>query len=168
MKIREGDKWKTAFRTRYGHFKYQVMPFGLSNASATFQGYVNKIIAEKFDIIIIVYLDDILIYTKDPGQLYVEVVHWVLDQLRKYSFFAILKKCHFYQDKDCFLGYIVYSKGISIEAKQIEVLKKWPELKSVQDIQVFLGFTNFDQQFIQGFSQIAAPLTSMLKITMSS
>lgn len=64
----------------YGHFKHQVMPFGLSNAPASFQGYVNKILAEKLDIFI-VYLDDILIYTKDPGQPHVEAVRWVLDQL---------------------------------------------------------------------------------------
>ena len=74
MRIRKVDEWKTAFRTRYGHFKYQVMHFGLSNAPATFQGYVNKILAEKLDIFVIVYLDDILIYTEDPGQLYVEAV----------------------------------------------------------------------------------------------
>ena len=67
MRICEGDEWKTAFRTRYGHFKYQVMSFGLSNAPAIFQGYVNKILAEKLDIFVIVYLDNILIYTKDPG-----------------------------------------------------------------------------------------------------
>ena len=68
MRIREGDEWKTAFRTRYGHFKYQVMPFGLSNAPAIFQGYVNKILAEKLDIFVIIYLNDILIYTEDLGQ----------------------------------------------------------------------------------------------------
>ena len=67
MRICDSDEWKIAFRTSYGHFKYQVIYFGLSNASATFQGYVNKILAEKLDIFVIVYLDDILIYTKDPG-----------------------------------------------------------------------------------------------------
>ena len=96
MRIREGDEWKTAFRSKYGYFKYQVMPFGLSNAPATFQEYVNKILAEKLNIFVIVYLDDILIYTKDPGQPHVEAVRWVLDQLRKYSLFTNRKKCHFY------------------------------------------------------------------------
>ena len=67
MRIREGDEWKIVFQTRYGHFKYQVMPFGLSNAPAIFQGYVNKILAEKLDIFVFVYLNDILIYTEDPG-----------------------------------------------------------------------------------------------------
>ena len=79
IRIREGDEWKTAFRTRYGHFEYQVMPFGLSNAPATFQGYVNKILAEKLDIFVVVYLDNILIYTKDPGQPHVKAICWVLD-----------------------------------------------------------------------------------------
>ena len=144
------------------------MPFGLSNALATFQGYVNKILAKKLDVFVIVYLDDILIYTEDPGQPHVDAVRWVLDQLRKYSLFANLKKCRFYQDKICFLEYVVSSKGISIEAERIEVIKKWPESKSVRDIQVFLGFANFYRQFIQGFSKIAAPLISMLKTTVSS
>ena len=67
MRICEGDKWKTAFRTRYGHFEYQVMPFGLTNAPASFQGYINKILAEKLDIFVTVYLDNILIYTDNDG-----------------------------------------------------------------------------------------------------
>ena len=96
MRICEGDEWKTVFRTWYSHYEYQVMPFGLSNASATFQGYVNKIRAKKLDIFVIVYLDDILIYTEDSNQLHVEAVRWVLNQLRKYSLFANLKKCRFH------------------------------------------------------------------------
>ena len=131
MRICEGDEWKTAFRTRYGHFEYQVMPFGLSNTPATFQGYVNKILAEKLDIFVIVYLDDILIYIKDPKQPHIEAVHWYLVQLRKYFLFANLKKCCFHQDEVCFLGYVVLSKGISMETEQIEVIRKWPEPKSV-------------------------------------
>ena len=96
MRIYKGNEWKTAFRTRYSYFKYQVMLFGLSNAPATFQRYINKILAEKLDIFVVVYLDDILIYTKDSGQPHVEAVRWVLDQLRKHSLFTNLKKCRFY------------------------------------------------------------------------
>ncbi len=107
MRIKEGDKWKTAFRTRYGHFEYQVMPFGLTNTPATFQGYINKILAEKFDVFVIVYLDDILIYTENEGEEHVQAVRWVLDPLRKYSLYVKLKKCRFYQDEMRFLGYIV-------------------------------------------------------------
>ena len=127
MRIREGDEWKTAFRTRYGHFEYQVMPFGLTNAPASFQGYINKILAEKLDIFVIVYLDDILIYTDDDGDGHVSAVRWVLEQLRKFSLFANLKKCRFHQEEVRFLGYVVSSKGICMEDKRIEAIKKWPE-----------------------------------------
>ena len=151
------------FKTRYGHFECQVMPFGLSNTLAIFQRYVNKILAKKLDIFVVVYLDDILIYTKDPRQSYVEVVRWVLVQLRKYSLFANLKKYRFHQDEICFLEYVVLLKGINMKAKKIEVVKDWPKPKSVRNIQVFLGFANFYWRFIQGFSRIIALLTLMLK-----
>ena len=143
MRIREGDEWKTAFRTRYGHFEYQVMPFGLTNTPASFQGYINKILAEKLDIFVIVYLDDILIYTDDDGDGHVSAVRWVLEQLRKFSLFANLKKCRFHQEEVQFLGYVVSSKGIRMEDERIEAVKQWPEPQSVRDIQVFLGFANF-------------------------
>ena len=159
MRIREGDEWKTAFRTRYGHFEYQVMPFGLSNAPASFQGYVNKILAEKLDIFVIVYLDDILIYTEDAGQGHVEAVWWVLGELRKYSLFANLKKYRFHQKEVRFLGYVISSQGIRMEEERINAIKAWPEPKSIKDIQVFIEFANFYRRFIQGFSKIAAPLT---------
>ena len=168
MRIREGDKWKTAFCTRYGHFEYQVMPFGLSNAPASFQGYINKILAEKLDIFVIVYLDDILVYTEDAGQPHVDAVRWVLEQLRKHGFYANLKKCRFHQDEVRFLGFVVSAQGIRMEEERIEAVKAWAEPKSVRDIQVFLGFANFYRRFIKGFSKIAAPLTSMLKTTAAS
>ena len=109
------------------------------------------------------YLDDIFIYTDDDGDGHITAVRWVLKQLRKFSLYANLKKCRFHQEKVWFLGYIVFSKGIRMEDKRIEVVRQWPEPQSVRDIQVFLGFANFYRQFIQGFSRIAAPLTSMLK-----
>ena len=122
MRICEGNEWKTVFRTRYGHFEYQVMFFGLSIIPATFQGYVNKIVAEKLDIFLVIYLDDILIYTKNLGQTHVEVVYWILEQLWKHYLFVNLTKCWFHQDEVCFLGYVVL-KEINMEAKRIEVVK---------------------------------------------
>ena len=148
MRIHEGDEWKTAFRTRYGHFEYQVMPFRLTNASATFQGYINKILAEKLDVFVIVYLDDILIYTKNESENHVQAVRWVLDQLRNFLLYANLKKCRFHQEKVQFLGYIVFLRGICMKDERIKAVKQWPEPKSVRDIQVFLGFANFYWQFI--------------------
>ena len=98
------------------------MPFGLTNAPASFQGYINKILAEKLDIFVIVYLDDILIYT-DNDKSHVTAVQWVLKQLRKFSLFANLKKCRFHQEEVRFLGYVVSSKGIRIEDERIEAVK---------------------------------------------
>ena len=134
MRIKEGDEWKTAFQTRYGHFEYQVMPFGLTNAPGSFQGYVNKILAEKLDIFVIVYLDDILIYTEDPGKAHVEAVRWVLDVLRKYGLYANLKKCRFHKDEVRFLGFVISRDGIRMEEERIDAVKKWPEPESVRDI----------------------------------
>ena len=144
------------------------MPFRLSNTPASFQDYINMILVKKLDIVIIVYLNDILIYTKDHSQCHVEAVRWILETLRKNGLFANLKKCRFHKDKVRFLGYVVSSQGIQIEDKRIKAVKNWSEPKSVQDIQVFIGFVNFYQRFIWGFSRIAASLTSMLKMTGSS
>ena len=165
MRIKEGNEWKTTFWTRYGHFEYQIMPFGLSNALASFQGYINKILVEKLDNFVIVYLDDILIYTEDQGRSHVEAVQWVLDILRKNGLFANLKKCWFHKDEMRFLGYVVSSQDIRMKDERIKAIRNWPEPKSVWDIQVFIGFANFYWRFIQGFSKIAAPLTSILKTT---
>ena len=139
------------------------MLFGLSKAPASFQGYINKILAEKLDIFVIVYLDDILIYSKDLGQGYLEVVQWVFEQFRKDFLYAILKKCRFHQEEVRFLDYVVLFQGICMEDKRIEDVKSWPKLKSVRDIQAFIGCANFYCRFIRGFSKIAAPLTLMLK-----
>ena len=141
------------------------MPFGLSNISTSFQGYIYKILAKKLDIFVIVYLDDIFIYIEDPGQGHMDAVWWVPELLRNNSLFANLKKCCFHQDKVRFLGYVVSTQGIRMQDERIKVVKNWPEPKSVRDIQVFIGFANFYWQFIRDFSRIAAPLTSILKTT---
>ena len=103
------------------------MLFGLTNASASFQGYINKILAEKLDIFIIVYLDDILIYTDDDRDGHITAVRGVLEQLRKFLLFANLKKCRFDQEEVRFLGYVVSLKGIRMKDKRIKDVKQWPE-----------------------------------------
>ncbi len=115
MRIKEGDEWKIFFRTHYGHFNYQVMPFGLTNVPAICQGYIYKILIEKLEVFIIVYLDDIFIYTKNESKEHVQAVRWVLDQLRKYSLYTNLKKCRFHQNELRFLSYIVSYHGIRME-----------------------------------------------------
>ncbi len=111
------------------------------------------------------YFDNNFIYTKSEGKKYVKAVWWVLEQLQKYLLYANLKKYQFYQEEVRFLGYIISHQGIQIEGKQIKALHDWSEPQSVRDIQLFLEFANFYQQFIQVFSRLATPLTSILKTT---
>ena len=99
------------------------MLFGLSNAPASFQSYINKILVKKLDIFIIVYLDDIFIYTKDPGQVYVNAVWWLLKELRKNGLFANLKKCRFHKDEVRFLGYVISAQEVKIKEEKIDVVK---------------------------------------------
>ena len=119
------------------------MFFGLSNAQASFQGYINKIIAKKLDFFVIVYLDNILIYTEDKGQRPVEAVRWILDLLKKNGLFVNLKKCPFHQDEVRFLGYVVLAQRVQMKEERIEAVRNWLEPKTIRDIQVFLGFANF-------------------------
>ena len=107
------------------------MPFNLTNAPASLQGYINKILAEKLDIFVIVYLDDILIYTKDDDDSYVAAVWWILEQLRKFLLYANLRKCRFHQNEVKFLSYVMSSKEIRMEDKQIEAIKQWPKPQSI-------------------------------------
>lgn len=117
--------------------------FGLSNAPASFQGYIKKIVVEKLDIFIIMYLDDILIYIKNPGQAHFNAICLDLDILWKYSLFTNLNKCYFCKDEVRFFAYVVFAQSIRIEDKKIVAAKNWPKLKLIPDIQVFLGFTIF-------------------------
>ena len=120
-----------------------MIPFGLTNLLKSFQGYVNNILAEKLDIFIIIYLNNIFTYTKNSGKGHVKAIQWVLEVLRKYGLNANLKKCCFHQDRIRFLGFVFSIDDIRMEEERINVVKKWPAPKSIQDIQVFIGFANF-------------------------
>lgn len=162
LRIRPGDEWKTAFRCRYGHFEYCVMPFGLANAPATFQTFMNEVLGDLVDTICIVYLDDILVYS-DTEEEHTQHVHRVLERLQQYDLFANLAKCEFDVNRVNFLGYIVDPEGIRMEPKRVEAIRSWPTPQSVKDIQVFIGFAGFYRRFIKGYSKVTAPLTDLLK-----
>lgn len=161
VRIRPGDEWKTAFRTRYGHFEYRVMPFGLVNAPATFQSYINDALAGLVDVICVVYLDDILIFTKTREQ-HTEAVKQVLSRLSAAGLFANPEKCEFYTKSVEFLGFVVSPEGIAMEQERVGAIAKWPVPSSVKDIQVFLGFTGFYRRFIRNYSKVCAALTDRL------
>jgi transposase InsO family protein len=162
IRIREGDEWKTAFRTRYGHFEYTVMPFGLTNAPATFQNYIHTALHGLLDVVCVAYLDDILIFSKDRES-HTDHICQVLERMRQYGLYAKASKCTFYQAEVEFLGFIIGRDGVSMDQRRVDAIVSWEIPKSYHDIQVFIGFCNFYRRFIEGFSLIALPLTSLLK-----
>lgn len=162
IRIRAGDEWKTAFRTRYGHFEYCVMPFGLCNAPATFQQYINEALAGLIDVFCVVYLDDILIFSEKAEE-HASHVRQVLERLQRYKLFVNPKKCDFHTDRVEFLGFVISTTGVSMEQSRINAIKDWPVPISFREIQVFLGFANFYRRFIHRYSHHAAPLTSLLR-----
>ncbi|EED18398.1 gag/polymerase/env polyprotein, putative [Talaromyces stipitatus ATCC 10500] len=164
IRIRPGDEWKTAFRTRYGHYEYLVMPFGLTNAPAAFQGYINQALRGLVDDFCIVYLDNILIFSKTEEE-HTEHLRLVCERLRTAELYAKPSKCQFYQNEMEFLGFIINDQGVKMDPERVRTISEWKEHPpgSYWDIQVFLGFCNFYRRFIQGYSRIARPLTSLMK-----
>jgi hypothetical protein len=162
LRIVKGDEYKTAFRTRYGHFEYLVMPFGLTNAPASFQAYANDCLHEFLDIFCVVYLDDVLIFSNTLKE-HIHHVKKVLSRLREYGLTCKLSKCEFHVTSVSFLGFIISPDGISMEPDQVLAVTEWPVPTSVHDIQIFLGFANFYRRFIEGYSHITAPISSLLR-----
>jgi len=162
IRMAKGEEWKTAFRTRYGHFEYLVMPFGLTNAPATFQAFLNDVLRECLDTVVVIYLDDILIYSKDEES-HTADVKKVLQMLSDAKLQVKLEKCQFHVNKVEFLGYIISPEGISMDPAKVAAITSWATPKSVRDILVFLGFANFYRRFIKHFSKIVSPITRLLK-----
>ena len=138
------------------------MPFGLANAPATFQAYINRSLVGLVDVTCVVYLDDILIYSAN------EADHWghvkqVLKRLRQFSLYASLKKCQFNTTTVDFLGFVVTTEGVIMDPERVATVRDWPRPKTFRDIQVFLGFANFYRRFIHHYSAVAGPLTDLLK-----
>jgi len=158
--IRKGDEWKTTFRTKYGSFEWQVMPFGLTNAPGAFQQFMNDIFVDMLDVCVVVYLDDILIYSSDM-KTHAKQVKEVLRCLRKHKLYAKLEKCEFHKEKVEYLGYILTLDGLFMDPTKVKTIQDWPELRRVRDVQSFLGFANFYRRFIFNFSDIVIPLTQL-------
>lgn len=160
VRIKEGDEWKTAFRTRYGHFEYNVMPFGLTNAPAAFQHLMNDVFREFLDNFVVCYLDDILIYSKNVEEHEIHV-RQVLQKLRDAGLYAKMEKCVFHTTQVDFLGYIISNDGLMMDSKKVQTIMDWKIPKTVRDVQCFLGFANYYRIFIKDFSRVAAPLTRL-------
>lgn len=162
VRIKAGDEWKTAFRTRYGHFECLVMPFGLTNAPAAFQHFMNEVLREFLDVTVVVYLDDILVFSADREQ-HTRHVQAVLEKLIRNKLYVKAEKCEFDKTKVEFLGFMISPDGISMADDKVSAVTDWAQPTKVKDLQSFLGFANFYRRFIPGYSRIAAPLTALLK-----
>lgn len=162
IRIREGDEWKTAFRTRYGLFEYLVMSFGLTNAPATCQTLVNDTLREFLDIFCVVYLDDILIYSDDLES-HKKHVAKVLEKLLEAGLFVKPEKCEFHSTSTTFLGFVISREGISMDPKKVKAVQEWETPTKVKDLQCFLGFANFYRRFIKDYSKICGPLFALLR-----
>ncbi|CCO34838.1 Retrotransposable element Tf2 155 kDa protein type 1 [Rhizoctonia solani AG-1 IB] len=162
VRVKEGDEWKTAFRTKYGLFETLVMPFGLSGAPGAFQAMMNEVFQDLLDVNVIIYLDDILIFSQDPTQHEAHVKE-VLRRLQDMQLFCKGSKCEFHKTTVEYLGIIVSDKGFSLDKLKIQAVQEWPTPTTVKQVQSFLGFANFVRRFVANFSQIARPLHNLVK-----
>ncbi|GJX38135.1 putative reverse transcriptase domain-containing protein [Tanacetum coccineum] len=160
LRVREEDIPKTAFRTRYGHYEFQVMPFGLTNAPAVFMDLMNRVCKPYLDKFVIVFIDDILIYSKNKQE-HEEHLKLILELLKKEELYAKFSKCEFWIPKVQFLGHVIDSQGIHVDPAKIESIKDWASPKSPTEIRQFLGLAGYYRRFIEGFSKIAKPMTKL-------
>ncbi|KAG9095246.1 hypothetical protein FS749_010807 [Ceratobasidium sp. UAMH 11750] len=160
--IKEGDEWKTAFKTKYRLFKYLVMLFGLTNAPATFQHFMHDVFRDLLDIYVIVYLDNILIFSKSKMDHDTHVPE-VLRHLRANHLYCKLEKCFFYVTEIDYLGLMVSPDSIKVDQEKVTKAVDWKNPHNVMGVQEFLGFVNFYCRFIPDYSAKAAPLFQLLK-----
>ena len=164
VRIKEGDEWKTAFNTHLGHFEYRVMPFGLSNAPAVFQALVNDVLRDMLNIFVVVYLDDILIFSRTLEE-HQQHVRLVLQRLLENRLFVRAEKCVFHADSVTYLGNIVEAGQMTVDPAKVRAVEEWPRPTNRTQLRRFLGFAGFLRRFIKGFSQIAAPLNALTSIS---
>ena len=162
IRIRKEDQWKTPFRTPYGHYKYKVMLFGLVNAPATFQAMMNHILPEFLNHGVVVYLDDILTYSKNQNE-HERLVKKVLEKLQQHDLAVSVKKSVFHTKKVEFLAYIVGTDGVTMSERKVESTLKYKAPQLVKHVQIFISFANFYWRFIENFSKICNPITDTLK-----
>ena len=161
--MREGDEWKTAYKTRDGLYEWMVMLFGLSNAPNTFMKFMNHILKPCIGNFVVVYFDDILNYSKSLEE-HLEHLRQLFPILREQRLLANLKKCDFCADRIIFLGYVVTKDGIEIDKNKIEAIISQPIPRSIHDVRSCHGLVSFYRRFIRGFSSTMALITKCLKV----
>ncbi|KAL0537104.1 hypothetical protein IC582_026074 [Cucumis melo] len=162
LRIKDGDVPKTAFRSRYGHYEFIVMSFGLTNAPAVFMDWMNRVFREFLDTFVIVFIDDILIYSKTEAE-HEEHLRIVLQTLRDNKLYAKFSKCEFWLKQVSFLGHVVSKAGVSVDPAKIEAVTDWTRPSTVSEVRSFLGLAGYYRRFVENFSRIATPLTQLTR-----
>ncbi|GJR79174.1 putative reverse transcriptase domain-containing protein [Tanacetum coccineum] len=160
LRIREEDIPITAFWTRYGHYEFQVMPFGLTNAPAVFMDLMNRVCKPYLDKFVIVFIDDILIYSKNKEE-HEKHLKIILELLKKEQLYAKFSKCDFWLESVQFLSHVINNKGVHVDPAKVEAIRNWSAPTTPTEVRQFLGLAGYYRRFIEGFSLISKPLTKL-------
>ena len=153
LKIREKDIPKTTFTTRYGLYEYTVMSFGLTNAPAYFMSMMNKVFMEYFDKFVVVFIDDIMVYSKNEEE-HKEPLRYVLEKLREHQLYAKFNKCEFWLKEVGFLGHVISGEGIAVDPSKVQSVTEWLAPTSVSEIRSFLGLAGYYRRFSRIFPRL--------------
>jgi hypothetical protein len=162
LRIHSGDVPNTAFVTRYGQHEFTVMPFELTNAPSYFMNLMNKVFMDELDKFIIIFIDDILVYSRSAKE-HGQHLRIVLGKLRDHHLYAKFSKCEFWLQKVSFLGHILTAEGVVVDPEKVTVVTYWKRPTSITEILSFLGLAGYYRRFIEGFSKIVRPMTTLLQ-----
>lgn len=163
VEVNEADQWKTAFRTRYGTFQFTAMPFGLAGAPSTFQRLMQNIFLGELDDFVMVYLDDVLMYSP-TRQLHIQHLRKIFSRMREEQLYVKLSKCEFCQQRVQYLGCVISSEGIAAHPEKLKTLWDWPEIPDKRkQLRGFLGLVGYYRGLVPNFNKLAHPLHRLLK-----
>ena len=162
IRLSESSIPLTAFRTRYGHYEFSVLPFGLTNAPASFMTLMNDVFRNELDKFVIVYLDDILVYSRTWEE-HLKHIRVVLTKLREQRLYGKISNCEFGIQEVEYLGHILQPSGIRVDPHKTSIIKQWPTPTCKKHVQSFLGLVNYYRRFIKGCSALSKPLTTLTK-----
>ena len=160
LRVREADIPKTAFRMRYGHFEFTVVPFGLTNTLATFMDLMHRVFQPYLDQFVVVFIDNILIYSKSEEE-HEDHFRIILQALKEHQLYAKFNKCEFWLTKVRFLGHVVSTSGVSVDPEKVEAVMSWEIPKSFFERHSFLELAGYYRRFIEDFSRLNAPMTKL-------
>ncbi|PKU81321.1 RNA-directed DNA polymerase [Dendrobium catenatum] len=163
IRIRPGDEWKTAFKTRHGLYEWRVMPFGLCNAPSTFMRLMTEVLKPFLNVSCVAYFDDILVFSSSLADHLVHLIE-IFMVLRQNQLFLNPSKCEFATSSVYFLGFFISAAGVHVDKRKVEAIVNWPTPKSFTEIRSFHGLANFYRRFIYNFSSVMAPITDCLKM----